>query len=69
MVKHAIDRAPNNEVARRLVSLYIAIEDPNSLSGLAMKCLDMANVYSSVWAMPDQAREIFDELLAHPAVN
>jgi hypothetical protein len=69
MVKNAIDRAPNNQVQRGLVGLYSAIEDPNSLSGLAMKCLDMANVSASVWAMPDQARDIFDELLAHPAVN
>jgi hypothetical protein len=66
MVEQELQRNPMSPSMRKLRS---AIQDPNSLSGLAMRCLDMSNLSASAWATPGQAQSMFADLLAHPSLN
>lgn len=66
MVEQELQRNPMSPSIR---NLHSAIRNPDSLSGLAMKCLDMSNVPWTAWATPGQAQSMFANLLAHPSLN
>jgi serine/threonine protein kinase len=46
-----------------------AINDPTTLSGFAMRCLDYANRPADQWAKRDQAQQWYGELLSDPALS
>ena len=52
-----------------LVSLLEDLKKPDTLSNLAMKCLELSNRPAADWATPEKAQRMLNELIAHPALS
>jgi len=73
-INRRIDAAMKNHsrfssAHKNLRNMKQAINDPATLSGFAMRCLDYANRPASEWARRGISQQWYGELLADPALN
>jgi hypothetical protein len=59
----------NANVVRSLNLLLVDMENPRTPAGFASQCLDLSNKPADDWADRQKAQEMFDQLLAHPAMK
>jgi hypothetical protein len=45
------------------------LKKPDTLSNLAMRCLELSNKPAADWATPETAQRMLNELSAHPALS
>ena len=65
MVEKEFKLSRNPELLRLLDDL----KKPDTLSNLAMRCLELSNKPAADWATPEKAQGMLNELSAHPALS
>ena len=75
-LNRGIERTTSPKMKDKLIALRDALErlgkdiaNPNSLSGFALKCIEMAEQPAERWKDRNWAQQQYSELLKHPGLG
>jgi hypothetical protein len=64
-----IEEGEQGEPLNDLIALQKDLDDPNTLSGFGMHCLELAGAPAEFWNNTKSSQETYSELLKHPALQ